>query len=372
MFTIDMLPAQRGDSLWIEYGNARKPRRILIDGGILATGKHIRARIENLAPDNRRFELLIISHIDLDHIAGIVKLFADPPEGLEFGNVWFNGWKQLLTAEEIADQAGILGPKLGERLSARIDQRKYPWNEGFDDALVAIRNQDEPLPHAALAGGMKITLLSPTVQRLRKLRPVWEDEIREAGLEPGAAGRKLEGIGHPDDADDGGLLGDDDIDIEGLANGTFSGDTSEANGSSIAVMAEFDGKRCALLGDAYAPDVAKAIDRILANEGSDDILEVAATKLSHHGGRKNTSAALLKKLHCRKYLVSTDGSSYHHPHSESLSRVVVHGAEAGKPSLIFNYRSKETEAWDVEALFNGDHPFEPVYPDADQGISVDV
>ena len=37
MFTIEMLPAAYGDCLWIEYGDRRSPRRILIDGGISGT-----------------------------------------------------------------------------------------------------------------------------------------------------------------------------------------------------------------------------------------------------------------------------------------------------------------------------------------------
>ena len=368
-----MLPAGRGDCLWIEYGKANARHRVLIDGGIASTQKAIRARIEALPVAKRRFDLLVISHIDLDHIAGVLKLIADPPEGLEFDNVLFNGWKQLVKADELPDDDGILGAKLGERVTSRIEQRGYTWNKGFKDKLVAIRKSTGKLPSIKLAGDMKITLLSPTLERLRKLRPVWQEEIEAAGLEPGNAGDTLEGIGHPDEEEeDGGILGTASVNIKKLAATPFKDDKSEANGSSIALLAEFDGKRCAFLGDAYASDIAKSVQRVIDAEDDGDLLEVNATKLSHHGGRKNTSSGLLEKLHCRNYLVSTDGSIYDHPHGESLSRVVVHGRAAGKPSLIFNYLSDETKVWKKKSLFNGPFPYDPEYPGDDPGNSISL
>ncbi|MEO6446400.1 MAG: MBL fold metallo-hydrolase [Gemmatimonadaceae bacterium] len=372
MFTIDILPAGRGDCLWIEYGNARQPHRVLIDGGIASTHKAIRARIEALPVHQRRFDLLLISHIDLDHIAGILKLVADPPDGLHFDNVLFNGWEQLVSADEMPDGGGLLGAKLGERVSERLRQRAYPWNEGFEDRVVCIRGDDGALPTVRLSGGMTLTLLSPTVERLRRLRPVWEKEIRKAGLEPGNAGATLEGIGHPDEEEEDrpGLLGAPSLDVDALASTPFKDDTSAANGSSIAVMAAYRGKRCAFLGDAYASDIAASIARMAEAEDGGNTLEIDAMKLSHHGGRKNTDSTMLQRVRCRKYLVSTDGTIYDHPHGESLARVLVAGSAAGKPTLYFNYATDETKPWGRKALYTGRHAYEPVLPGDGEGMSV--
>ena len=47
VYRIHVLPAQRGDSLWIEYGAEAAPNHILIDGGITATDRdHLRKRVE--------------------------------------------------------------------------------------------------------------------------------------------------------------------------------------------------------------------------------------------------------------------------------------------------------------------------------------
>ena len=70
MLKIEMLRAGHGDCLWIEYGDPQHPRRVLIDGG--ATGTHKRAlrpKLLGLPEKDRRFELLMVTHIDADHIA---------------------------------------------------------------------------------------------------------------------------------------------------------------------------------------------------------------------------------------------------------------------------------------------------------------
>ena len=95
MFRIEMLPAAHGDCLWIEYGRGPQARRILIDGGPAHTYPALRERILHLPTDQRRFELLVVTHIDSDHIGGMVKLLADSSFDLKISDAWFNGHKHL-------------------------------------------------------------------------------------------------------------------------------------------------------------------------------------------------------------------------------------------------------------------------------------
>ena len=53
-FRIEMLPALHGDCLFVEYGDAARTRRMLIDGGPIATYKHLEARLDALPPDAPR------------------------------------------------------------------------------------------------------------------------------------------------------------------------------------------------------------------------------------------------------------------------------------------------------------------------------
>jgi len=117
MFKIEFFPAQQGDALWIEYGTPAAVHRVVIDAGTPATGPLVRKRIETLAPAERRFDLLVITHVDTDHIGGVLKLLSDLPAGVQFDDVWFNGWPQIRDAH-----SSKLGPVDGEILSAALEQ----------------------------------------------------------------------------------------------------------------------------------------------------------------------------------------------------------------------------------------------------------
>ena len=54
MLRIEMLPANQGDCLWIEYGDPKKPRQILIDGGTSGSIKPLVAKVKALPASRRR------------------------------------------------------------------------------------------------------------------------------------------------------------------------------------------------------------------------------------------------------------------------------------------------------------------------------
>ena len=114
MFSIEMLPAKDGDCLWIEYGTPDGVNRVVIDGGPLGASDALRSRIEALPVADRNLELLVVTHIDSDHIAGIVKLFQSPPEGLFIKQVWFNAYRHLVE--------GYLGAKEAEFLTVYLQK----------------------------------------------------------------------------------------------------------------------------------------------------------------------------------------------------------------------------------------------------------
>ena len=58
MFRIDLLPAEYGDAIWIEYGRQRRRHRLLIDCGTSAVYPRLRERILALRESDRHFELL--------------------------------------------------------------------------------------------------------------------------------------------------------------------------------------------------------------------------------------------------------------------------------------------------------------------------
>lgn len=380
MFTIEMLPAAHGDCLWIEYGSGHEVRRILIDGGPAHTYPALRERILHLPVDKRRFELLIITHIDADHIEGVVRLLQDAQVlNCQFERIWFNGREQL---NKVFDPAGApLGALQGEMLGMLIadyEQQtgKHVWNVGLPGALAAIDRSTKTLPVIDLAGDCRLTLLSPDHDRLLELKDRWREELRKAGIKSGddAAlrhalenARNLRPLGdvlgeeeettedrfelpdpHGRDLASGpeDTLGDDG-EGEASAQAPFGGDTSRANGSSIAVLLEYPKDkpkvRFLLAGDAWASVLEASINQLLVKPT--DRLSLTGFKLPHHGSVANISAALMGKLRCKHYLISTSGAVFRHPHARTVELLLSDHESQAKPRLHFNYQTETTTAW---------------------------
>jgi len=332
MLSIEMLPACNGDCLWITYGTASARHHVLIDGGYQSTGELVRDRLA--ADAALRFELFILTHIDGDHISGSIQLFADDElSAARVGGVWFNGWQHLIDVPEADDS---LGAKQGEFFSAVLTKKKIAWNAAFDGAAVMIPG-DGPLPTCTLPGGMKLTLLSPDAPGLRALRASWKAELKKAKIKPGDLDAAMKLL-LDDTAFDTDELGG--FDVDKLVSAKFHEDDSATNGSSIAVLAEYDGHRLLLTGDAPPSAVAAALRRHGVTDEAPLALDVL--KLSHHGSKNNTSPALLGLLDYRHVLVSTNGDRFHHPDDEALARV-IHGRN--NVELHFNYETPYTKPW---------------------------
>lgn len=345
MLSIEMLPAGHGDCLWIEYGDPQGPRRVLIDAGPIGTYQRaLRAKLRGLPEAHRRFELLVVTHIDADHIADVLALLADKETGFGANDIWFNGYRHLPD-----EKPATLGPVQGEKLTDLLVKPGIMWNGAFDKAAVVVPADGE-LPRIELDGGLVLTLLSPTPEKLADLKPEWAKEVRKAGLDPDSK--------RPDEMD---LLGEEPlggaVDVDALAMEPFSEDSAVANGSSIAVLAEHDGRRVLLAADAHPGVLRAAIKRLNGSKK----LALDACKLPHHGSKANVSRALLESLDCKRYVFSTNGSHFKHPDRQAVARVIKWGGPA--PELMFNYRTKYNEVWDGTPLRER-HGYTTVFPQA--------
>lgn len=351
MYQIDMLPAAYGDCLWITWGTAPDLHHMLIDGGPPGTASALRRRIERAleaAGGRLHIDLLVVSHIDSDHIGGVLDLLEAPPTGVSFGDIWFNAYRHLLPPD-------LLGAVQGEELTALLAQRKLPHNLAFDGGA-AVVPVDGSLPQIALPGGMTLTLLSPTLDKLARLAPKWADEVRKAGLELGAPAA-------PPATD---LLGRNDVwppNLAALATSPFVGDGSAANGSSIAFIAGYGGRSCLFAADAHADVLTASLKRL------ETPVKLNAFKLPHHGAGANLSRELLACVDCDCFLISTNGDIHKHPDFAAVARILIRESKT-PPTLIFNYRSVTTSVWERLPELPGAPPAKLIFPTDDASGAV--
>lgn len=244
-----------------------------------------------------------------------------------FGEVWFNGFHHL----DNEPPPDLLGAMQGELLTALIVDRALKWNAKFGRRAVMVPDTGALPAHTF--SGMRLTLLSPTFEKLQKLKPEWDKAVRDAGLVPGAAA-VVEDVEEGDDT-----LGDS---VEDMADSTFKGDTAKPNGSSIAFLAEHDGKRVLFTGDAHADVLLASLARGPLAQA--DSLPLDAFKVSHHGSRANLDRALVEAVPARRYLISTNGKQFRHPDPEAIARIAVFGPE--EKAFDFNYKTDFNKAWD--------------------------
>lgn len=313
MFTIEMLPAERGDALWLTYGEPPDLHHVLIDGGpketIQTLVPTLEDRIDRLGNGVNRVELLTITHVDADHIQGVASLLSDHSHVKLFRDVWFNGYKHL----------GLLGGPDGERLTSALEPNLGRWNRAFGGGPVVISSTGK-LPTKKLRGGLELTLLSPTLEALARLAPKWERECENAGIVPGRGAQ----VPRPWRRDR--LLG---FNLEVSAAKRYYRDRAKANGSSIAFIATYDAKSVLCAGDAHSEVLERSLDRLGSGPHT-----FTAIKVSHHGSRANLSPRFLERVRSRNWLLSTNGARFSHPSPETIARIAT---TQRKPVFHLNY-----------------------------------
>ena len=99
----------------------------------------LRRRITKLPENKRTFELIVVTHIDADHIDGSLILLQELPSlNVRINELWFNGWDQLTKPEGARE---VYAPLQGEFLGGLITvdpALKRVWNRHFDSIKVFI------------------------------------------------------------------------------------------------------------------------------------------------------------------------------------------------------------------------------------------
>lgn len=311
---IKYLKANHGDCILIKtFDEESKEFNILIDGGTSETfASTLKQELEKLSTIN----LLVLTHIDSDHIGGLNKFFkSDLFNNLQIDKFWINCPDLIKFGDDGKISYGQVKTLEENLLEKRIPLEK--WN----DKII--------YPQAHNFKGVGFFILSPTSEILDLLHKNWPEINNNPSLE-------INKISSSSSVSSKNLIE--------LANEKFSPNKNIEqdifNSSSIAfILTTFD---CSilLLGDSRTEVVIKSLIELGYND-SNNRLKVDSMKISHHGSVNNTSCELLDMIECDNFIISTNGgsSSHRHPNRETIARIVCHPKRDLKKRrrIYFNY-----------------------------------
>jgi beta-lactamase superfamily II metal-dependent hydrolase len=327
-----VLAAGHGDCLWVDYGDPDAPTRILVDAGTAGTFSRVKAALDKVRCGIPSHELLLITHIDADHIAGTLNVVEDGVLASQFKEFWFNGRDHLAQAAKLQS----LGAVQGERLTAALKKLPGRWNTAFGRGPIMMPAAGSP--PVKQVGAATVTVLGPRPAELAALLPVWTQEIKAAGLKNKVAAAKPKQI-RP------GWQSFGVTNVNKLANEAVTTDTAPANGSSISTIVEFQDVRLLLGADAHPDTLLDGIKRLSPQSP----LKVSVWKLPHHGSAANVTDDLLAAVDAKTVVFSSNGAHFSHPDKIAVARVIRRYRQTGV-HLVFNYKTKHNQIWESPAL----------------------
>lgn len=366
MTNITMYPARNGDSFLITH-DGKDPAAVLVDGGYTSTFRdHLRPDLEKLAERGRCLDLVVATHIDGDHISGLVDFLrlngsAALPRIIPVRNVWHNSLRSLTSrsgpaAMSAGDQDLLveilrrgypqptvgppgdqqIGASQGSSLASILLAGGYAWNGR--DGSTAIASSPQQTHHVTQSA--KITLLGPPPSRLQALSGWWFSELRKLGF--------ASAIGSETTFDDAfeflTAFGDlraktaateisGKIQIDRELVDSHLPDDSVSNGSSISFILHVGSRRLLFLGDCWAQDAEQSLRPMRRGRAR---LMFDAIKISHHGSLRSTSQELLELVDSPVYVVSTNGERHYHPDFVVLKAIVDRPSDFVR-IIYFNY-----------------------------------
>lgn len=304
MLTLEALRAKHGDALLLHHGTRTKPRLILIDGG--PSGVYpdaLRPRLEQLraalkldASTPLSIDLVMVSHLDEDHITGVLELMQklrdqEGPKPWDIHRVWHNAFDDILgnTDASIASMNGTMSPASlndvlapegslvlasvgqGRDLRKLVDFFSLKGNPPFNGLVM----QGHP---KITIGTLTLTVIAPDRKLLEKLQDDWDKKIRPILTRETA--HKAEIAAYVD--------------------------RSVYNLSSIVVLVESAGKRILLTGDARGDHTLAGLEAagLLDTHGK---LHVHVLKCPHHGSIRDVAQDYFETIIADHYVISADG-----------------------------------------------------------------
>lgn len=244
-FFIEMIDVGLGDSFIINMVDDSNKVRILVDGGKEKNNniyENLKSTIENPSNsgDEEKINGIVVTHIDDDHIGGILNLLNDKDvtKYLDFSQKFFILFNDFVDPATISYVQGI-------RLKQIIDNFKniellnsYSRNYRMkiNNIKILFRTVNRLIPIGGYEDSIIIDILLPYKNDLKLLMKKWKNNSRDGVL---------------------------------------------VNKTSIVFTVKFNDKTVLLTGDNYLSRVLRELEKI------DELKKIDLVKISHHGSKKN-------------------------------------------------------------------------------------
>lgn len=342
-FKLEALEAKYGDSLLLHHGTAAKPRLIVIDGGPKGVyGSSLKPRLDQLRNGKKlAIDMLMVSHLDDDHVAGVVDLLDEMKEAVDeneetpyaIADLWINTFQDKLGADglaKIASWVAANAPKKSATVFAASVAQGRRVRDLADELAIPI-NGDKGLLQAPAEGTrvlkfgtLSLTLLCPNEVRLQKLQKDWTKHIPKKNGKVNAAA---------------------------MVNAAAYIDKSVYNLSSIVVLAKQGNKTMLLTGDARGDDIVLGLEG--ANLMKKGKFDCDILKLPHHGSDRNVSTEFFQQVRAKNYVISANGR-FGNPDTPTLEMITA--AREGEKFTIWltNHDGEEEVKARLDRFFKGD------------------
>jgi beta-lactamase superfamily II metal-dependent hydrolase len=350
VFSLHVIQAEFGDCLLLEYGTAGAPHFILVDGGPPQIfNDHLREVLrEKVVSRGAKLDRVILSHVDNDHIVGLIDLFTElqlqkvnsQPGLVAIEGLWHNSFGRTI------DVNGDLQPRLqtllavartettmgrtaisvngiaeGNKLRQLAQLLQIPINTDLSDPIT-VNTATMPVNFENL----RLTVVGPSEENLAALRLEWNEWL---------------------DRHENAIAS---LNAMVMANA----DRSVPNLSSICLVAEADGRTILLTGDARSDQL---YDNLLARGLLDSrgSAHFDVFKVAHHGSDRNVTKTFFRNVTADRYVISANGK-YGNPDLATLIWLVEAAKEQDRsPEVIVTNETPATQKLIQE------------YPQADYG-----
>ena len=253
--------AGKGDCIRLHYADTHN---IFIDSGVTRFGAMFQRLCNQIRKSGETLDALILTHMDVDHIGGILACLRQSTYQCPFSEVWMNH----------------SGNALGGDRNLSVQQN--------DEVYVRLKKQGVRVLNAQKGDCRELAGA--------KLKVFWPEIITSNT-----------GCRHYQETQ---LASHSDYPIPLSELAVMSlpiHDASQSNKQSIVFTFVFDDRKLLFTGDAWAEDIVKA-------KGIYDMV-----KLSHHGSARNISEVYQSHIHSTNFLICTDGIN--HPDKQTIAKL---------------------------------------------------